>query len=65
MLISAPQTLRASQLVLRDALGRQVPTQLRAGPNGTVQLNLSANPSGMYLLQVELNGRRYHQKVVR
>ena len=65
VLLRASRALRPAQVLLRDALGRPVPARATAGADGTVQLNLSGLPGGVYVLQVEQDGRRYQQKLVR
>ena len=65
VLVRAGRALRPAQVLLFDQLGRRQPVAAVAGPDGTVQLDLGTVSSGMYLLQVELNGRRYQQKLVR
>ncbi|MBD2770119.1 T9SS type A sorting domain-containing protein [Hymenobacter sp. BT664] len=65
VLVQASRPLRPAQVGLLDALGRTLPAPAAAGPNGTVQLDLSAVPSGLYLVQVELAGRYHRYKVVR
>ncbi len=63
--VRAGRPLRPAQVELHDALGRRVAAPATAGPDGTVQLDLRAAAPGLYLLQVELNGRRYQQQLVR
>ena len=65
VLVRAGRALRPAQVRLFDQLGRRQPVAAVAGPDGTVQLDLGTVSSGVYLLQVELNGRRYQQKLVR
>lgn len=65
VLVRASQPLRPTQLSLRDALGRRLPVRTSAGPASAVQLDLSAYPAGLYLLQIELDGHRYQQKIIR
>jgi polyhydroxybutyrate depolymerase len=65
VLVQAGRTIHPAQVTLLDALGRRIPARTTAAANGGVQLDLSTQASGVYLLQVELDGRRYQQKLVR
>ena len=65
VLVRAAQGLRPTQVVVHDALGRQVAARIIPAANGTVQLDLSAHPAGLYVVQVELGGQHYQQKVLR
>lgn len=65
VLVHASRALQPAQISLLDALGRRLPPHATATAGGTVQLDLSGLPGGLYLLQVELAGRKYQQKIVR
>lgn len=64
VLVAAGRTLRPAQVRLLDALGRPVAVAKTTTTDG-VQLDLNGLTSGLYLLQVELNGRQYQQKLLR
>ena len=65
VLIYASQPLQPAQVTLLDALGRRLPTHGSATTSGAMQLDVSALTNGVYVLQIELNGQRSQQKLIR
>ncbi len=66
VLLDAGQRLGAEALMVRDALGRAVPTAAEPTADGRLQLATAAWPAGLYVLTVALpGGAVLHQKLVK